>query len=68
MAQDVDVQPGGGEVDSLREEWSTSICETFDLADDTPWLADRRLFAFFRYLGRSDQAERVSEGAGRGFW
>ena len=49
-------------------DWAEAVREEFGLPEDVPWLGDERLFRFLRELASGDSEQRLSNGAGRGFW
>lgn len=50
------------------DEWAGALVANFRLDESTPWLRDKRLFDFFRRISTRGPSERLSSGAGKGFW
>ena len=49
-------------------DWAGRLAEEFGLPKDVPWLTDERLFSFIRGVAVGTDDQKLSEGAGRGFW
>lgn len=49
-------------------DWAGRLAEEFGLPKEVPWLMDERLFSFIRGVAYGADDQKLSEGAGRGFW
>lgn len=49
-------------------EWVEAVCEEFGLPENVPWLGDERFFRFVKDMASGDSEQRLSGGAGKGFW
>ncbi len=50
------------------KDWANALHAEFGLPKDVPWLEDERLFSFLRGMASAEETERLSKGAGKGFW
>ena len=54
--------------DRTIQEWADALRAEFGLPKDASWLEDERLFEFIHKTAAAGDEQRLSKGAGQGFW